>query len=324
VDLAALANPPALVDLFAETIAEELDFRLEAQNMLDVARVLAATNQRSMVVPRPHPKLVTKRMLVMERLEGFSFDDVEGMKAAGVDTESVVRAGMVSFIEGAMLYGVFHGDLHGGNLLVQRDGRVALLDYGITGRLDEKRRMAFLRMIVAATMNDLNGQLGALIDLGALPEGTEIDQLIKDLGLDRPPIDPLAITPEQLLEEMREVVKKLLGYGARLPKELMLFIKDMLFLDGAMATLAPDVDIFGEIQHVAEHIATHHGESIAKQIGLEPGAFEIDLEGVKNSFGLGEGVQSITHRELQERRQIMQKRMQAHAEDRKKLRRAKK
>jgi ubiquinone biosynthesis protein len=318
IPISALANPPALVDLFAETIVEELDFRLEAQNMLDVARVLAASNQRSIVVPRPHPALVTKRMLVMERLDGFSFEDVAGMKAAGVDTEAVVRASMVGFLEGAILYGVFHGDLHGGNLLVQEDGRVALLDYGITGRLDEKKRLAFLRLIVSATMNDLNGQLGGLIDLGALPADTDIDQLVKDLGLDRPPIDPLSITPEQLLEEMREIVKKLLGYGARLPKELMLFIKDLLFLDAALATLAPDVDIFSEIQHVAEHLATHHGDAIARQIGLEPGAFELDLTGVRNSFGVGEGVQSLTHRELQERRQLMQKRMEAHAQAAKK------
>ena len=121
------------------------------------------------------------------------------------------------------------------------------------------------------------------------------------------------MTPDQLIGEMREVVKKLLGYGARLPKELMLFIKDMLFLDGALATLAPDVDIFGEIAHVAEHMATHHGDRIAAEIGVEPASVEIDLSGMRASFGLGEDVQAITHRELQERRQIMQKRMQAHA-----------
>src|SRR5256885_13008159 len=121
--VAALANPPALVDLFAETNIEELDFRLEAQNMLDPARVLVETGQRAIVVPRPHPTLVTRRVLVMERLDGFGFDDVAGMKAAGIDTEAVVRAGMVSFLEGAVLFGVFHGDLHGGNLFVQSDGR---------------------------------------------------------------------------------------------------------------------------------------------------------------------------------------------------------
>ncbi len=80
IPVAALANPPALIELFAETIVEELDFRLEAANMLDVGHVLAETDQRSIIVPRPHPRLVTRRMLVMERLDGFAWDDVEGMR----------------------------------------------------------------------------------------------------------------------------------------------------------------------------------------------------------------------------------------------------
>src|SRR5215510_6450511 len=59
IPVTALANPPALVELFAETVIEELDFRLEAQNMLDIASVLARTRQRGIIVPRPHPTLVT-------------------------------------------------------------------------------------------------------------------------------------------------------------------------------------------------------------------------------------------------------------------------
>ena len=65
IPVAALANPPALVELFAETIMEELDFRLEAANMLDVAHVIHDLGQDSYVVPRPHPTLVTRRVLVM-------------------------------------------------------------------------------------------------------------------------------------------------------------------------------------------------------------------------------------------------------------------
>ena len=61
IPVAALANPPALVELFAETIVEELDFRLEASNMLDVAGVLRDLDQKGYVVPRPHPHLVTRR-----------------------------------------------------------------------------------------------------------------------------------------------------------------------------------------------------------------------------------------------------------------------
>src|SRR5213076_3376349 len=112
------------------------------------------------------------------------FHDVEGMKAAGIDTSAVVRAGMVAVLEGAVLFGVFHGDLHGGNLFVLPDGRTALLDYGITGRLDEFRRRAFLRLLVGATVNDVKGQMAALRDLGTLPPDTDLDAVIADLGLD--------------------------------------------------------------------------------------------------------------------------------------------
>ena len=111
IPIAALANPPALVELFADTIVEELDFRLEAANMIDVARVLHDLGQTGYVVPRPHPTLITRRVLVMERLSGFNFDDVVGMKSAGIDTESVIKTGMIAFMEGALIHGVFHGEI---------------------------------------------------------------------------------------------------------------------------------------------------------------------------------------------------------------------
>ncbi|MGB3736703.1 MAG: AarF/UbiB family protein, partial [Ilumatobacter sp.] len=166
IPVAALANPPALVELFAETIVEELDFRMEAANMLDVAGMLHELEQERYVTPRPHPSLVTRRVLVMERVHGFNFDDVIGMQDAGIDTEDVVRTAMIAFMEGAVVEGIFHGDLHGGNLLVMDDGRTALLDYGIVGRLDSGRRNAFLRLMLGATTNDPKGQVEALRDLG--------------------------------------------------------------------------------------------------------------------------------------------------------------
>ncbi len=311
IPISALANPPALVELFAETIVEELDFRLEAENMLDIARILALSDAWAIVVPRPHPTLVTRRVLVMERLDGFSFDDVAGMKAAGIDTSAVVRASMVAFLEGAVLHGVFHGDLHGGNLFVMADGRVALLDYGITGRLTEDRRLAFLRLLMGGTTNDVKTQLGALRDLGALPPDADLDQLIIDLKLDEPNvIDPTQMSPDELMAQIREITKALLGIGARMPKELMLFVKDMLFLDGALGNLAPDVDLFSEITYIATHFATEHGERIAKDIGVDPRVEKIDVSGIRASFGLQDDVQTITHRELQERRAIIRKRME--------------
>lgn len=316
IPVAALANPPALVEVFAETITEELDFRVEAENMLDVARSFAALGQRGYVIPRPHPTLVTRRVLVMERLDGFAFDDVGGMKEAGLDTEAIVRTGMIGFMEGAMLHGIFHGDLHGGNLFVLRDGRTALLDFGITGRLSEPRRLAFLRLLLTASINDVKGQLGALRDLGALPADTDLDAVVVDLGLDRPPLDPTKLTPDELISEIQDVVKSLLAYGARMPKELMLFVKNMVFLDGAIARLAPDLDLFAEITQIAMYFTTRHGETIAKEIGVDPRTVELDLSGVKAGFGIDPGeVDRLTYRDLQARRELIRERFRKRGTD---------
>jgi ubiquinone biosynthesis protein len=312
IPIASLANPPALVELFAETIVEELDFRMEAANMVDVAAMLHELGNQGYVVPRPHPTLVTRRVLVMQRVSGFNFDDVAGMKDAGVDTEEVVRTAMIALMEGAMVYGVFHGDLHGGNLFVMADGRTALLDFGIVGRLTGDRRLAFLRLMLGATTNDVRGQMAAMRDLGALPADTDLEAVIRDLRLDQPTIDPTTLTGEELVAEVQRVVKALLGYGARLPKELMLYVKNMVFLDGAIARLAPDLDLLSEITKISLMFAERHGERLGRELGIDHTAVEMNMDGVKASFGVDTTTDSLTYRELQARRELIQKRMRDH------------
>lgn len=286
--------------------------------MLDVAGAFAALGQRGYVVPRPHPRLVTQRVLVMERFEGFAFDDVVSIEDAGISGEDVVRTGMIGFMEGAMLCGIFHGDLHGGNLLVLPDGRIGLLDYGITGRLDDKKRLAFLRMLVAASMNDVRTQLEAFRDLGALPADSDLDRIIVELDLDKPPPDATQMTADEITEEIQKFVKALLGYGARFPKELMLYVKNLVFLDGAIAALAPRLDLFAEIVTISTYFAEHHGERIAAEIGLDEESFAFDFTGLQASFGADlETTDSLTYEDLLERRAIIRDRMQERRDSRK-------
>lgn len=308
IPVAALANPPALVELFADTIVEELDFRIEAANMLDIASVLHDLEHTGYVVPRPHPTLVTERVLVMQRLDGFRFDQVDDMRAAGVDTEQVVRTAMMALFEGATLHGVFHGDLHGGNLLVMADGRTALLDYGIVARMGEARRRAFLRLMIAATTNDLRSQVEALQQLGALDADADPAEVIRGLGLDEAPIDPTTLNGDQLVAEMQRVIKALLGYGARMPKELMLYVKNLVFIDGAIARLAPDLDVLAEIASLSTRFALRHGARLGQELGVDALA-PVDLTSVKASFGLDAETEGLSHRDLQARRATIQERL---------------
>jgi ubiquinone biosynthesis protein len=310
IPVAALANPPALVELFAETISEELDFRLEAQNMLDIAHVLRDAGQTLIVVPRPHPTLVTQRLLVMERLDGFHADDIAGMRAAGIDTAAVLRSLMIAFLEGAMIYGVFHGDLHGGNLVVMRDGRVGLFDYGMTGRMAEPQRLAFLRMMMTGAANDVRGQLAAFRDLGALDADADLDELMRILKVDKPVRDPTKMSSEELVSEIQEVLRGLLKHGARLPKHLMLYVKNMLFIDGSIGRYAPDVNLFGEMAKIYGYFAEKHGARILRDIGFDPKQQELDLAGARAALGIEGDTDSLTPQELQDRRDTMRKKLE--------------
>ena len=126
------------------------------------------------------------------------------------------------------------------------------------------------------------------------------------------------MSADELVSELRELTKKLLGYGARAPKELMLFVKNMMFLDGATANLAPDLDILGEVAHVYTYFQEHYGEQIAVQLGLDPTErIDFDMEAVKAGFGIGpEWGDTLTYAQVRERREIIRKRMQDHQKKR--------
>jgi len=108
------------------------------------------------------------------------------------------------------------------------------------------------------------------------------------------------------------MVKALLGYGARMPKELMLYVKNMVFLDGAIARLAPDLDILAEIANISLHFAQAHGERLGRELGIDHTRMEVNLDGVKASLGLDPSTQRMTYRDLQKRRELINKRMRDH------------
>jgi ubiquinone biosynthesis protein len=167
--------------------------------------------------------------------------------------------------------------------------------------------------MLGATTNDVYAQLAALRDLGALPADTDLRAVVKDLRLDQAPVDPTTLSADELVKEVQRVVKALLGYGARMPKELMLYVKNLVFLDGAIARLAPDLDLLGEIAEISLYFARTHGERLGRELGIDPTQVEINLDGVKASLGVDPGTDRLTYRDLQKRRELINRRMQEHA-----------
>jgi ubiquinone biosynthesis protein len=81
----------------------------------------------------------------------------------------------------------------------------------------------------------------------------------------------------------------------------------MVFIDGAIARLAPDLDLFGEITQLSIYFATRHGDRIFADVGVDPRAVEVDLSGVKASIGVDDATEQLTHRDLQARRETIRR-----------------
>jgi predicted unusual protein kinase regulating ubiquinone biosynthesis (AarF/ABC1/UbiB family) len=124
-------------------IAEELDLRNEARTM-DVFRELYSGYGLSrLVVPRVYHELTGPRVLVMEYLDGAPLDDLAHAESLGIDPAPLVRELLRAWVLTGLRVGAFHADIHAGNLLLLRDGRLGMLDWGIVAQMDADSRRAF-------------------------------------------------------------------------------------------------------------------------------------------------------------------------------------
>ncbi len=268
---ARIANLPGFVELFAQLVLEELDFRLEAMNMTEIGLANEDAGLDHIRVPRPIPGLVTGRVLVMERMAGVRYTDA-AIAHPELDGHRIVRLAVQGVLEHALLYGVFHGDLHAGNVLIDEAGNFSLVDFGIAGRLDATQRAAMAKMVIGFARNDFAAQVAAVAELGALPPGIDLEPLIREFAeestvmlaaIDRPlnQIDFGTMTAQ-----VARAIRLLAEHRFRQPKELVLFSKNMLYLNGLCNSFAPDINLLSEIAPVFLYFQTKYPKEIGQMI----------------------------------------------------------
>ena len=166
-------------------------------------------------------------------------------------------------------------------------------------------------MLLAAMAGDHRAVLQGYQALGAIPPTADLEAFMAEIPVDRP-VGSDAADADEMIAEMRRVTKALVKNGTRLPKELMLFMKDFMFIDGAIATLAPDLNVVAEMLHLSQYFMERHGEQISAEIGLDPRNITLDPAAWATSMGVeaadGDTL-SVTHRDIQRQRQEVRQRM---------------
>lgn len=245
-----LANLHGTLDLMLRLFAQEVDLRLEAASIVQMALAFERASV-DVHIPAPIPGLITKRVVVLERIDGSSAA-VEGVVSSfGHAPAELVRLAVAGVLETTMVDGIFHGDLHLGNVLVTADG-LALIDFGIVGRLTGPQRLALLSLLQAALTEDRNGIIRALRDFGALPADVDLDAFLEQLPppLGREERERLMAGPdgrELMQERFTGIVRALSASGFRVPPELTLFAKNLVYLGDVIRRHAPEFDLEAEL-----------------------------------------------------------------------------
>ncbi|WP_197375561.1 ABC1 kinase family protein [Mycolicibacterium baixiangningiae] len=235
---------------FADNLAEELDFRLEAQSMdAWVAHMHASPLGKNIRVPQVYWDLTSERVLTMERVSGIRIDDAAAVRKAGFDGTELVKALLFSLFEGGLRHGLFHGDLHAGNLYIDGDGKIVFFDFGIMGRIDPRTRWLLRELVYALLVKKDHAAAGKIVVMmGAVGTVKPEAQAARDLEKFATPLTMTSLGDLSYAEIGKQLGALADAYDVKLPRELVLIGKQFLYVERYMKLLAPKWQMMSDPQ----------------------------------------------------------------------------
>jgi ubiquinone biosynthesis protein len=216
---------------FSDNLAEELNFRIEAQSMEAwVSHLHASPLGKNIRVPRVHWDYTTERVLTMERVHGIRIDNPVAIREAGFD-------------------GMFHGDLHAGNVYVDDQGRIVFFDFGIMGRIDPRTRWLLRELVHALLVTKDHAAAGKIVVLmGAVGAVKSEARAAKDLEAFATPLTMKSLGDMSYADIGRQLSALADAYDVRLPRELVLIGKQFLYVERYIKLLAPKWQMMSDPQ----------------------------------------------------------------------------
>jgi ubiquinone biosynthesis protein len=234
-----ISTPTAIIEEFDRTVHEELDFENEARNARAMRQ--AATGRDNVVIPRVHDELSASRVLTLDYVEGTKLNDVDA--ASGHDLHKLARTIIDVSFRQLFVDGLFHGDPHPGNILVLPGERVALLDFGLVGRLNRVQQEALVTLIVAVALRDPESVARLLNRIGAPDSAVPFAEFRGDIAgiLDR--YLGLKLDEIRTSSVLRDLLDLAVRHRIRVPKEYAVLAKASMTVEGIIRRLYPRLDV---------------------------------------------------------------------------------
>lgn len=241
-----------LVDEFARSLRAELDYLTEARACEEIGENFRGAP--GVHVPWIAWETTTSRVLTMEELSGARIDDVPALDAAGIDRPDLAHRAVGVLIEMVFEDGVFHADPHAGNLFVEADGTIGLIDFGMVGRIMPTMRNQFARMVMALVQQDTDALVTALLEIapprGSLDRRRLRSEVARVTGwLDGRALSDIRI--DQVVDQIFTIVRH---HRLSLPPEVVQLFRMLIIADGLGRRVHPGFDITTVLHPYARHL----------------------------------------------------------------------
>ncbi|MBI3542312.1 MAG: hypothetical protein HY075_03420, partial [Deltaproteobacteria bacterium] len=243
---ARIISPVQMVEEFFAVLNYELDFVVEANTTMRVAENFRSNTR--LVIPRVYRRYSTQRILTLQKLKGVKITETAALRSMGVNPSELVDLGARAFFKMVMQDGLFHGDLHGGNLFAMRnaetgESQIGVIDFGMVGRLSTKARDTFSRMLLALVMEDYETLCYEYAELGAVGTGIDFDGFQREVRNSLSPYMGLSLKDMNIGLVLINSTKIATKYNIKIPSDWMIVFKAIFTLEGLGRQLDPDFDL---------------------------------------------------------------------------------
>ncbi|MCG8436707.1 MAG: AarF/UbiB family protein [Pseudomonadales bacterium] len=260
-------RPVELIREFRRSLLRELDFTIEARNADRIRK-----NMRSLkwlTVPRVYWELSSSTVQVQQHIEGIPAKAQEKLDAAGLDRAQIARRGALAAWKMALEDGFFHADPHPGNFIILPGNRIAMLDFGMVGKLSHSRREQILQMTRAVVIREAE-QCAAVLASWSDGQPVNFEQLVSDVEDVISQYHGVSISELDITALLNDITAMVRNHNLVLPSDIALFIKAIITLEGFGRLLNPDFDLMTEAEPLLKRmIRTRYSPArLAKSLSL--------------------------------------------------------
>lgn len=231
-----------IVKEFERTIFRELDMLIEAGSIQRFSENFKKVDE--IYIPKVYWDYLSKSVLVMEHIVGIKMDQVDLIIAHGLDPKEVAMIGLRSFSRQLMEIGFFHADPHPGNTIVMYDGNVGLVDFGITGYLDNETMTQIANLFLGYAEHDYDMVMDAFMDAGLIdPDKIDLKNFRIDLKDMSEPFYGRSLSTISVKDVYDQVMQLITKYRIRLPRNLLLLFKTLIQTEALGKILGSDASL---------------------------------------------------------------------------------